>query len=411
MSRFDIVTFGCRLNSFESELMRGHAEAAGLGDAVIFNTCAVTGEAVRQARQAIRRARRERPGARIIVTGCAAQLDADGFAAMAEVDQVLGNREKLEPASFTADIGEKVRVSDIMAVRRLAGHLVDGFDGRTRAFVEVQQGCDHRCTFCIIPFARGPNRSAPAGAVIEQIRRLCANGYREMVLTGVDIASYGADLPGRPTLTQLLRRIFAAVPELPRLRLSSLDVAMLDDDFLRLLAEEERLMPHLHLSLQAGDDLILKRMARRHSRADALAFAEAARRARPDVVFGADLIAGFPTEDDAAFDRGRRLIGDCDLVYLHVFPYSVRDGTPAARMPQVPVALRKERAAILRADGGRALERFLAGRVGHRARVLVEVEGQGRSEQFAPVVLSPEHAQGAIVDLTIHHVDGGRLAA
>ena len=411
MSGLDIVTFGCRLNAFESEVMRGHGEAAGLRDAVIVNTCAVTGEAVRQARQAIRRARRQRPEAKIIVTGCAAQLEPASFAAMPEVDRVLGNREKLQLQSFLRHDGEAVRVSDIMAVREMAAHLVDGFDGRTRAFVEIQQGCDHRCTFCIIPFARGPNRSAPLGAIVEQARRLCANGYKELVLTGVDIASWGADLPGRPGLAQMVRRLLKAVPELPRLRLSSLDVAVLDDEFLHLLAAEKRVMPHLHLSLQAGDDLVLKRMKRRHSRSAAIRFCAAARRLRPDVVFGADLIAGFPTENQAAFENTQSLIDACDLTYLHVFPYSARQGTPAARMPQVPGPERKRRARLLRADGERALARFLAGRVGRPASVLVESAGLGRSEQFAPVTLSAEHAPGAILELTIRAVDGARLAA
>jgi len=382
-----IVTFGCRLNAFESEVMRAHARAAGLGDAVIVNTCAVTAEAERQARQAIRRARRENPGARLIVTGCAAQIDPASFAAMPEVDRVLGNAEKLRPESFAPEATARVAAGDIMAVRETAGHLIAGFAERTRAFVQVQQGCGHRCTFCIIPFGRGNSRSVPAGEVVAQVRRLVANGTAEVVLTGVDITSYGADLPGRPPLGQLVRRLLALVPELPRLRISSIDAVEIDDDLLRLLAEEPRLMPHLHLSLQSGDNLILKRMKRRHSRAQAVALCDRLRRARPDVVLGADLIAGFPTESEAMFENTLALVADCDLTYLHVFPYSVRPGTPAARMPQVPAAQRKARAARLRAAGDAALARFLAARVGGTAQVLVERPGLGRSEHYAPVAL------------------------
>jgi len=412
MAGIDMVTFGCRLNSYESEVMRGLAKDAGLDDAVVINTCAVTGEAVRQARQAIRKARRDRPQARIVVTGCAAQLEPQAFAAMAEVDLVLGNQEKLQRSSFVdGDTGEHVRVNDIMAVREVAGHLVEGFDGRARAFVQVQQGCDHRCTFCIIPFARGPARSVPVGPVVDQVRRLVANGYREVVLTGVDITAWGADLPGRPSLGQLVRRLLAQVPELPRLRLSSLDAVEVDDDLERLLADDERLMPHLHLSLQAGDDLILKRMKRRHSRADAVALTERLRRVRPDMVFGADLIAGFPTETDTMFANTLRLVEDCGLTYLHVFPYSERPGTPAARMPQLPGPLRRERAARLRSEGDRALRRFLQSRVGSTARVLLERPGQGRTEQFAPTAVTGDERAGQIVDVEIIGTADGQLHA
>jgi threonylcarbamoyladenosine tRNA methylthiotransferase MtaB len=399
-----IVTFGCRLNAFESEVMRDHARGAGLTDAVIVNTCAVTAEAERQARQAIRKARRENPTARIIVTGCAAQIDPDGFAAMPEVDQVLGNTEKLKAESFRAlagDVPSRVVVDDIMTVRETAGHLIAGFEGRTRAFVQVQQGCDHRCTFCIIPYGRGPSRSVPLGDIVAQVRALVANGTREVVLTGVDITAYGADLPGRPTLGQIVRRLLAQVPELPRLRLSSLDPVEVDPDLLRLIGSEPRLMPHLHLSLQAGDDLILKRMKRRHLRADAVAFCETVRALRPEVVFGADLIAGFPTETEAMFANTLRLVEECGLTYLHVFPYSARRGTPAARMPQVPGAVRKERAARLRAAGEAARRRFLASRRGTTAAVLVEkcVDGRarGHDEHFAPVRLDAEARPGEIV--------------
>ena len=386
-----LITFGCRLNAWASEVMRDHARAAGQGEGggetVIVNTCAVTAEAERQARQAIRRARREKPGARLIVTGCAAQIDPARYAAMPEVDRVLGNAEKLKAESYTAQVPEKVAVGDIMAVRETAGHLIRGLAGRTRAFVQVQQGCDHRCTFCIIPFGRGNSRSVPLGEVVAQVRALAEAGTAEVVLSGVDLTSYGADLPGRPSLGQMARRLLRLVPELKRLRLSSIDAVEIDDELLRLLAEEPRLMPHLHLSLQAGDDLILKRMKRRHSRAQAVALCERVRRLRPDVVFGADLIAGFPTETPAMFANTESLIEDCGLTYLHVFPYSSRPGTPAARMPQVPKPERKARAAALRARGQAALRRFLASRVGARAEVLIEEPGLGRSEHFAPVAL------------------------
>jgi threonylcarbamoyladenosine tRNA methylthiotransferase MtaB len=393
----EIVTFGCRLNAFESEVMRRHARDAGLSDAIIFNTCAVTAEAERQARQAIRKARRENPGARIIVTGCAAQVSTGRFADMPEVDRVIGNGEKLKPESYAAAGQARVQVDDIMAVEETAHHLVTGFEDRARAFVQVQNGCDHRCTFCIIPYGRGNSRSLPAGAVVEQARLLVEAGYNEIVLTGVDITSYGADLPGKPTLGQLARRLLALVPDLPRLRLSSIDAVEADDDLLDLIANEPRLMPHLHLSLQAGDDLILKRMKRRHTRADAVAFCRQVRDMRPDVVFGADLIAGFPTESEAMFARSLDLVGDCGLTWLHVFPYSPRPGTPAARMPQLPKALARERAARLRAAGASAVSAFLASRVGRIEHVLVERGRAGRTEQFAPVALDAPMADGTLV--------------
>lgn len=414
MTAPQILTFGCRLNGFESEVMRGHAAAAGLGDAVIVNTCAVTAEAERQARQAIRKARRENPTARIIVTGCAAQIDPGGFAAMAEVNHVIGNAEKLDADSFRrlAGGGERIVVTDIMAVRETAGHLVSGFGERVRAFVQVQQGCDHRCTFCIIPFGRGPSRSVPMGEIVHQVRTLVDAGTREVVLTGVDITAYGADLPGRPTLGQMARRLLAQVPELPRLRLSSLDPAEVDGDLLALIENEPRLMPHLHLSLQSGDDLILKRMKRRHSRADAIAFCAEARRRRPDIVFGADLIGGFPTESETAFENTLRLVEDCGLTLLHVFPFSARKGTPAARMPQLPGALSKERASRLRAAGDAARARYFAGRVGAQARVLVEKSGDneasGHCEHFAPVRIAGRFEAGRIaaVDIIATNAEG-----
>ncbi len=410
----EIVTFGCRLNAWESEVMRANADAAGVADTVVVNTCAVTAEAERQARQAIRRARRERPGARIVVTGCAAQIDPARFAAMGEVDAVIGNVEKLSPGAFATDAAP-VRVADIMTVRETAHHLLSGFEARARGFVEIQQGCDHRCTFCIIPFGRGNNRSVPVGAVVERVRALVAGGLNEIVLTGVDITGYGADLPGRPTLGTLCRRLLALVPELQRLRLSSLDPVEIDDALLDLVASEPRLMPHLHLSIQAGDDLTLKRMRRRHLRADAIALCDRVRTLRPDVAFGADLIAGFPTETEDMFARTLDVVDECGLTYLHVFPYSERPGTPAARMPQVPVPVRRERAARLRALGAARLDGYLAGFAGAETRVLVEKSHVGRSEHYAPVRLDREAVPGAVVRARITgHGDGaldGRLAA
>ncbi|MFQ5776297.1 MAG: tRNA (N(6)-L-threonylcarbamoyladenosine(37)-C(2))-methylthiotransferase MtaB [Kiloniellaceae bacterium] len=403
-----IITFGCRLNAYESEVMRHHARAAGLRDAVIVNTCAVTAEAERQARQAIRRARREHPHARLIVTGCAAQIDPARYAAMAEVDRVLGNAEKLMAESFAPQARARVAVNDIMAVEEAASHLIDGFAERTRAFVQVQQGCDHRCTFCVIPYGRGNSRSVPVGEVVAQVRALVARGFAEVVLTGVDLTAYGRDLPGRPTLGGMARRLLRLVPELPRLRLSSIDAVELDEDVFGLLAEEARLMPHLHLSLQSGDDLILKRMKRRHTRADALRLCERVRALRPDIVLGADLIAGFPTETEAMFENTAAIVADCGLTYLHVFPYSPRPGTPAARMPQIPVRVRKERARRLRTLGEAALARFLESRVGTRAHVLVEKDGFGRSEHYAPVEVAGG-ASGRIVPVRITGVAGNRL--
>ena len=388
MSAPEIVTFGCRLNAFESEIMRGHADAAGLEDTVIFNTCAVTAEAERQARQAIRRARRENPQARIIVTGCAAQIDPARYADMPEVDRVIGNAEKLEAASYHAAEGAKIAVNDIMAVRETAPHLINGFEGRARAFVQVQNGCDHRCTFCIIPYGRGNSRSVPLGDIAAQARMLVERGYGELVLTGVDLSSYGGDLPGRPSLGQAVRRLLAAVPELKRLRLSSLDPAVIDNVLKALIAGEPRLMPHLHLSVQAGDDLILKRMKRRHNRADILRLAAELRSLRPDIALGADLIAGFPTESDAMFENSLRIVEEAGLTWLHVFPYSSREGTPAARMPGLPRALVRERAARLREAGEGAVMRFLDGQVGKPQSVLVEQEESGRSAHYAPVRLA-----------------------
>jgi threonylcarbamoyladenosine tRNA methylthiotransferase MtaB len=414
MSDLDIITFGCRLNAFESEVMREHANAAGLKDTVVVNTCAVTAEAVRQARQAIRRARRERPGAKIIVTGCAAQIDPGRFAAMAEVDHVIGNQEKLQAATF-AGFGiegtERVAVNDIMSVRETAAHLIEGFGSRARAYVQIQNGCDHRCTFCIIPFGRGPSRSVPAGEVVAQVRRLAEKGYAEIVLTGVDITAYGKDLPGEMTLGKLVRTALKLVPELPRLRLSSIDSVEADPQLIAAIAEEERLMPHLHLSLQSGDDLTLKRMKRRHARGDSVSFCNAMRRVRPDIVFGADLIAGFPTETEAMFENSLSLVDDCGLTFLHVFPYSAREGTPAARMPQVHGAVVARRAAELRDKGVAALKRHLDGAHGRRINVLMETEAQGRSADFTPVRLEVEQGPGALVEAIVAGHDGARLLA
>ena len=405
----EVVTFGCRLNAYESEVMRRHAHAAGLQRAVVLNSCAVTAEAERQFRQAVRKARRDHPDATIIVTGCAVQIDPDRYAAMPEVDRALGNLEKLDPRSFQSHGVPRVVVSDIMEARETAGHLIEGFAEKTRAFIEVQQGCDHRCTFCISPFGRGPSRSVPMGEIVAQVRRLVAHGTREIVITGVDVTSYGGDLPGKPTLGQMLRRLLAMVPELPRLRLSSLDPVEIDDDLYRLLAEEPRLMPHLHLSAQAGDDMILKRMKRRHLRADLLTVTEKVRRLRPDVVFGADLIAGFPTETEEMFRNSLNLVEDAGLTWLHVFPYSERPGTPAARMPAVPKPVRKERAALIRAAGDAAAKGFLASRVSTSDQVLMERPGLGRGTHFAPVAV--DGPVGDIINVRITGCSDTELTA
>jgi threonylcarbamoyladenosine tRNA methylthiotransferase MtaB len=399
---FDILTLGCRLNSYESEVMRGHAEAAGLRDAVIVNTCAVTAEAVRQARQAIRRTRRERPMASIIVTGCAAQIDPASFAAMPEVTRVIGNAEKMKAETFApvSLLGgeERVRVNDIMSVKETAAHLVDGLDGRARAFVQVQTGCDHRCTFCIIPFGRGNSRSVPAGEVVDQVKRLVGTGHYEIVLTGVDLTSWGADLPNAPKLGNLVARILKLVPDLRQLRLSSIDAIEIDEPLFEALAHEQRIAPHLHLSFQSGDDMILKRMKRRHSRADAVSLCHRLREARPQIAFGADLIAGFPTETDEMFENTLRSVDECGIDYLHVFPYSPRPGTPAARMPQVARDVIKARAALLRKKGVERLAMRLERHVGKTAMALVEKGGRARLPDFSPIRIdgaSPEPGRPA----------------
>lgn len=406
MSGVEVITFGCRLNTYESEVMRAEAEKAGLNNAVLVNTCAVTGEAVRQARQAIRRARRDNPHARIIVTGCAAQTEAETFSAMPEVDAVLGNEEKLKSNSYRAlpDFGvsaeEKLRVNDIMSVKATAPQMVKHIDGHVRAFIQVQNGCDHRCTFCIIPYGRGNSRSVPMGAVVDQARKLVEAGYREIVLTGVDATSYGADLPGTPTLGLLAKTLLKQVPDIQRLRLSSIDSIEADSHLFDLLADEPRFMPHLHLSLQHGDDMILKRMKRRHSSADALAFVDQVRRLRPDVSFGADMIAGFPTETEEMFANAVRHAEACGLSFLHVFPYSPRPGTPAVRMPQLDRALVKERASRLRVTGDALQKAHLDRMVGSRQRILVEMSGFAHTENFS-VVAAPGLAPRDLVDVEI----------
>ena len=412
MARNQIITFGCRLNAYESEVMRSHAERSGLADTVIVNTCAVTGEAVRQASQAIRRARREHPGARIVVTGCAAQIEPARFAAMDEVDHVIGNAEKMASETFVGletGSSERVQVNDIGSVRETAGHLIEGFGNRARAYVQIQNGCDHRCTFCVIPYGRGPSRSVPAGEVVRQIERLVERGYREVVLTGVDITAYGADLPGPMTLGTLVKTLLKLVPGLDRLRLSSIDSVEADRDLLDAIAGEERLMPHLHLSLQAGDDLVLKRMKRRHSRADSIRFCDSIRRARPDMAFGADLIAGFPTETEDMFGSTLSLIEECGLSFLHVFPYSPRPGTPAARMPQVDRGMVKARARRLREAGQAALAERLNSEVGASRPVLVESKGLGRTPQFFPVRVATQLPAGTIVNTRLTGACDGRL--
>jgi len=412
------TTLGCRLNAYETEAMKELGQQAGLENAVVINTCAVTAEAVRKARQEIRRLRRENPKARLIVTGCAAQTEPETFTAMPEVDAVIGNTEKMQPETWgrlAEDfIGETeaVMVDDIMSVTETAGHLIDGFGTRSRAYVQVQNGCDHRCTFCIIPYGRGNSRSVPAGVVLDQIKRLVDRGYNEVVLTGVDLTSWGADLPAQPRLGDLVMRILKLVPDLPRLRISSIDSIEADDNLMQAIATEPRLMPHLHLSLQHGDDLILKRMKRRHLRDDAIQFCQEARRLRPDMTFGADIIAGFPTETEAHFENSLSLVTECDLTWLHVFPYSKRDGTPAARIPQqVNGKVIKERAARLRAAGAAQVTRHLAAQQGQTHQILMENPRMGRTEQFTEVAFDSDRDEGSIVTATVTGIRKGQLVA
>ena len=412
----EVITFGCRLNTFEATIIRREAEAAGLSQTIVINSCAVTNEAVAQARQSIRKLKRERPDARIVVTGCAAQTQAAMFADMSEVDRVIGNDDKMRGAAWRAtrafldvDGGEKIAVSDIMAVKEMAPHLAEGFaSGLPRVFVQVQNGCDHRCTFCIIPFGRGNSRSVPMGAVVDQVRSLAERGHAEIVLTGVDLTSYGADLPGAPKLGTLVRQILRHVPELKRLRLSTIDSVEADRDLLDVIAGDDRLMPHLHLSLQSGDDLILKRMKRRHSRTEAIAFCRQVRRLRADIAFGADIIAGFPTETEDMFSRSLDLVEECDLSFLHVFPYSPRPGTPASRMPQVAPRTISERAKRLRAAGEAALRRRFASEVGATREVLIESDKLGRTEHYLSVSIAGD-LPGTVRRLAIAGHDGARL--
>lgn len=410
----DVITFGCRLNAYESEVMKDHATDAGLEDVVIFNTCAVTSEATRQARQQIRRTRRERPDAKIIVTGCAAQVDPLAFSGMAEVDRVIGNHEKLISTSYTGltlENAPRVQVNDIFSVKETAGHLIKGFGERARAFIQIQNGCDHRCTFCIIPYGRGNSRSVAMGEIVDQVKQLVQEGFNEVVLTGVDITSYGADLPGNPTLGQLTQKILKLVPDLPRLRISSIDSIEVDQPLMEAIISEKRLMPHLHLSLQAGDNMILKRMKRRHLREQAIDFCAQVKAARPDMVYGADIIAGFPTETEEMFQQSLKLIEECDLTWLHVFPYSEREGTPAAKMPPVEKAIRKERAARLREAGNAQVAKLFARSIGKSDKVVIERVGSdgtatGHTEQFIPVFLTASDASnalkaGSMVDVTL----------
>jgi len=417
MSAPKFTTLGCRLNAYETEAMKELSQSAGLQNAVIVNTCAVTAEAVRKARQEIRKLRRENPEARLIVTGCAAQTEPETFTAMGEVDAVIGNTEKMRADTWqglAADfIGETeaVQVDDIMSVTETAGHLIDGFGTRSRAYVQVQNGCDHRCTFCIIPYGRGNSRSVPAGVVVEQIKRLVGKGYNEVVLTGVDLTSWGADLPAKPKLGDLVMRILKLVPDLPRLRISSIDSIEVDENLMQAIATEPRLMPHLHLSLQAGDDMILKRMKRRHLRDDAIAFCEEAKRLRPDMTYGADIIAGFPTETDAMFENSLKLVEECDLTWLHVFPYSPRNGTPAAKMPAVNGKVIKARAAQLRNAGDAKVRAHLSKQIGMTHHILMENPTMGRTEQFTEVTFETDQIEGQIVTAPILGQTGTQLTA
>ncbi len=417
MSAPKFTTLGCRLNAYETEAMKELSQSAGLQNAVIVNTCAVTAEAVRKARQEIRKLRRENPEARLIVTGCAAQTEPETFTAMGEVDAVIGNTEKMRADTWqglAADfIGETeaVQVDDIMSVTETAGHLIDGFGTRSRAYVQVQNGCDHRCTFCIIPYGRGNSRSVPAGVVVEQIKRLVGKGYNEVVLTGVDLTSWGADLPAEPKLGDLVMRILKLVPDLPRLRISSIDSIEVDENLMQAIATEPRLMPHLHLSLQAGDDMILKRMKRRHLRDDAIAFCEEAKRLRPDMTYGADIIAGFPTETDAMFENSLKLVEECDLTWLHVFPYSPRNGTPAAKMPAVNGKVIKARAAQLRNAGDAKVRAHLSKQIGMTHHILMENPTMGRTEQFTEVTFETDQIEGQIVTAPILGQTGTQLTA
>jgi threonylcarbamoyladenosine tRNA methylthiotransferase MtaB len=409
----EVVTFGCRLNTYESEVIRNNLSESGLDNVMVFNTCSVTKEAEKQARQAIRKAKRDNPDVKIIVTGCSAQINPDQYAKMAEVDKVIGNEEKMKAASYKSDFAidadEKILVNDIMSITETASHLISSIEGRARAFVQVQNGCNHRCTFCIIPFGRGNSRSVPIGEVVAQVRKLVESGYKEVVLTGVDITDYGLDLPSSPTLGQMMRRLLNLVPDLPRLRLSSIDVAEIDEDLYDLILNEKRLMPHFHISLQAGDDMVLKRMKRRHTRDDVFKFVEKVRSARPDAAFGADIIAGFPTETDEMFDNTLRLVHEAGLQYLHVFPYSEREGTPAAKMPPVPKNIRKQRAAKLRAAGEIELQKHLSAQINKTIQAIVEKEFFARGEDFSAIRLQSPANVGDVISVNIVEVGEGEL--
>lgn len=406
----EVVTFGCRLNTYESEVIRNNLALSNLENVAVFNTCAVTKEAERQAKQSIRQFKRNNPESKIIVTGCAAQANPELFSGMVEVDKILGNEEKMRPEFYSLD-SARILVNDIMSVKETAPHLVEHFDGKSRAFIQVQNGCNHRCTFCIIPFGRGNSRSVPVGAIVNQVKVLVDQGYKEIVMTGVDVTSYGPDLPGAPTFAQMIKRVLFAVPDLSRLRLSSIDVAEIDEELFELMAYEKRLMPHLHISLQAGDNMILKRMKRRHNRDQIIEFCNKMRGARPDIAFGADIIAGFPTETDEMFENTRKLIAEAELQYLHVFPYSARSGTPAAKMPQIARNIRKERASILRAEGTKALERFYAKHQGQQARILVENDNKGHSENFIPVQFLSYQEPGTIVTAILQGIEKEMMIA
>ena len=406
----EIITFGCRLNSFESEVIRNSAKESGISNSIIFNTCAVTKEAERQAMQAIRKAHKNNPDKRIIVTGCAAQLNPKKFAAMNEVNQVIGNEEKLKPEFYLPN-EEKILVNDIMSIKNTAAHLVSEFEGKSRAYVQIQNGCNHRCTFCTIPFARGNSRSVPIGEIVNNIQLLVDNGYKEIVLTGVDISDYGLDLPGSPTLGQMLKRLLNLLPTLSRLRLSSIDVAEIDDELLEMIKFEKRLMPHLHISLQAGDNMILKRMKRRHNRKQVIDFCHIVRNFRKDVAFGADIIAGFPTETDEMFDNTKNLIAEAGLVYLHVFPFSARENTPASRMPQIAKEIRKQRAAILRQEGEKELEKFLKQMVHSEQSVIIEQNNLARAENFSFIKIDKNLPQGSLAKVVVEDYRDKQLFA
>jgi len=404
----EVVTFGCRLNIYESEVIKNNLALSGLTNVVVFNTCAVTKEAEKQSRQAIRKAKRNNPDVKIIVTGCAAQNNPASFASMVEVDKVIGNEEKLIPSNYQFTT-ERVAVNDIMSVKETANHLISSFDGKSRGFIQVQNGCNHRCTFCMIPFGRGNSRSVPIGVIARQIKKLVENGYNEVVFTGVDVTAYGPDLPGSPTFAQMIRRIMALVPELKRLRLSSIDVAEIDDELFEMMAFAPQIMPHFHISLQAGDDMILKRMKRRHKRQDIIDFCHKLRKLRPMTSFGADIIAGFPTETEDMFENTKNLISEADLQYLHVFPYSARDETPAARMPQIAKSIRKERAEILRIAGHQQLQKFFQKNIGQEVQMLVEQNRIAHTENFIPVKLQNDFDAGSIIKARLISIENNQM--